>query len=385
MNEYSLATRWYNYFAVKILFLSSSLAQKFGGAAFSESALCGELSKKNEVLVLSRTNRLDVRFAEAQGIKRVKGFKPFEVLLAYFNSKHWLVTDLIEADVFHLNGHWFWENYFFAKLCKKYGTPYVLHPRGMLWVAYRRPRLKKCFNWLIGNWIVQNASKIILLSKYEKNHCKPYKVKNQDLCVVPNGISTPTPTVNNSIREKYFLYLGRVEPRKNLEFLIRAFSTLNQKDPTTVLRIVGPVEKNYDVPLTKLIEELKLQSCVFLEGPKYGAEKDSLMVGSVAVIYPAFEESFGRTVFEAFASGTICLLPDLSGGAEYVRGFAPEVVYEGTSEIALAKKMAEILNLPNEKRMACISLSQEWISKYLNWPLIAQQVLDIYRQILVCK
>lgn len=367
---------------MKILFLTSSLAQHFGGAAFSESALCSQLAKDNDVTILSRVERLDPVFAQRQGLKDVRGFKPFEVLLAFLFSKHWLANEIKQADVFHLNGHWFWENYFFARLCHRNRVPYILHPRGMLWVSYRKPRVKKLFNLVIGNWIVQNASKVILLSKFEKGHCKPYKVESTKLVIIPNGISSVSTHELVPAEPSYFLYLGRIEPRKNLEFLIRAFLSFGQNEGSIVLRLVGPVEKEYDSVVLGLINKLGLSDRVFLEPPKYGLEKDQLVANALAVVYPAFEETFGRTVFEAFASGTVCLLPDASGGAEYVMGFAPEVIYRAKSETSLAEKMREVSQLSQEKRKDCIQKSQRWISKYLNWNEVTHQVLEIYKQVL---
>lgn len=367
---------------MKILFLTSSLAPHFGGAAVSESSLCFELGKSNDVTVLSRSNRLDLAFAHRQGLKNVKSFKPTEVLFAYLFKNHWLAKEVKGSEVFHLNGHWFWENFFFARLCHRYGVPYLLHPRGMLLVAYRRPWLKRLFNRLIGNWIVQNASKIILLSKFEKNHCVPYQVSPSKFVIIPNGISSVTSRAMGTSKQRYFLYLGRIEPRKNLEFLIRAFLLFSQTDSSSVLRLVGPIEKKYDSVVLNEIKKLGLEHRISLEPPKYGTEKDELVGNAVAVIYPAFEETFGRTVFESFASGTVCLLPDASGGAEYVRGFAPEMIYQSQSEDSLSVKMREVVDLSYEVRRDCLQRSQKWISKYLNWAEISEQVLNTYKQVI---
>ncbi|MFM8315566.1 MAG: glycosyltransferase [Deltaproteobacteria bacterium] len=368
---------------MNILFLTSSLAPHFGGAAFSESALSSELSKKNQVTVLSRLNRVDPEFAKTQGIGRVEAFRPIEVLIAYFFSFHRLAKAVSKADIFHLNGHWYWENYFFARLCNKYRVPYVFHPRGMLWVGYRKPRIKKMFNVLLGNWIASHAAKVILLSEFEKEHCRPYPLKAENLVVVPNGIDSTDRSPTMSQSSQYFLYLGRIEPRKNLEFLIRAFKIFFDKNNSCALRLMGPVERKYDVRLRALIKKLSLENIVQFEEPKYGEEKNQVLRGAQAVIYPAFEEPFGRTVFEAFAAGTLCLVPEKSGGSEYVKKFVPEAIYESNSEVALAKKMEAILSLHQPIRSNWIQQSQNWISKNLNWKSISNDVLEIYQQVLV--
>lgn len=363
---------------MKILFLTSSLAAHYGGAAFSESALSSELSKKFEVVVLSRRKRLDKAFIAQQAIQSVKSFAPFSVFLAFLNPRHSISREIRSADVFHLNGHWFWENYFFARLCRRYQVPYILHPRGMLWVSYRKPRLKKLFNFLLGNWIVSHASKIILLSCFEKKHLESYRVREDQIEVIPNGISGVSGDCLSGETEPYFLYLGRIEPRKNLEFLIRAFSIVFQKDKTTRLRLVGPVERRHDRILIQLIESLGLKSAVTLEAPVYNEEKNRTYQKAIAVVYPAFEEPFGRTVFEAFAAGTLCLVPEDSGGAEYVKEFGPGLAYQANSENSLAEKMSQTIGLTKENRTQLVKEAKVWVLENLNWREVTQKVIGVY-------
>ncbi len=367
---------------MKILFLSSSLAPHFGGAAVSESALSAELSKEHNVLVLSRQDRLDKEFVERQGIKSTLPFKPISVLFAFLKPGHPLNREIRSSDVFHLNGHWFWENYFFARLCYRYGVPYILHPRGMLWVAYRRPYLKKLFNLILGNWIVSHASKVILLSEFERNHCEGYPVKEDNLTVFPNGIRCVEGGGDSLSTGSYFLYLGRIEPRKNLEFLIRVFSQIYKKNSSVQLRLVGPVERNYDSLLKRLVSKYKLEEVIKIQSAVYNQEKIDLLRNASAVIYPAKGEPFGRTIFEAFAAGTLCLIPTNSGGVEYVEKFAPFVIYEEKSEDSLATKMQEVLALTYSERNQHIKNSQNWVSTHLDWTAITQKIVKIYHQIL---
>lgn len=367
---------------MKILFLSSSLAPQFGGAAFSESALSSALGRQHDVVVLSRKNRVDSSFAKNQGIKKLITFSPVSVLLAFLNPWHLLAREIRSSDVFHLNGHWFWENYFFARLCHRYGVPYVLHPRGMLWVAYRKPKLKKLFNLLFGNWIVAHASRVILLSRFEKKHCEAYRLNKERIVVIPNGVSSFSEMLEASLPEPYFLYLGRIEPRKNLEFLIKAFAEFYKRNPSCTLRLIGPVEKQYDQILKELVSDLRLEKAITFEQAVYGTEKENVLKNSLAVVYPAFEEPFGRTIFESFAAGTLCLIPEDSGGAEYVEQFAPYMIY-GNNEIdSLKNKMDSVYSLPQSQRANYVEVCRTWVSTHLDWMAITQQVLQIYSQVL---
>jgi glycosyltransferase involved in cell wall biosynthesis len=357
------------------------MAPRFGGAAVSESCLSAHLSEKHQVTVLSRNDRADAAFAKEQGVAKLITFSPFSVLLAFLNPKHPISREVASSDLFHLNGHWFWENYFFARLCYRYQIPYVLHPRGMLWGAYRKPQLKRLFNFLIGNWIASHASKVILLSEFEKRHCEKYPIQSQKLVVIPNGIDAPSEMHLEQQIENYFLYLGRVEPRKNLEFLIEGFATFFKQKKDFKLRIVGPVERGYDESLNQLIRDRNLEGVVTIEPAVYGDKKRLLLQKAKAVVYPAIEEPFGRTVFEAFSEGTLCVVPDKSGGAEYVRQFAPGLIYQEDDVGSLAERLSSICQMPDEKRSEQLKKSQVWVSLNLNWGSITRRVISLYEQV----
>src|SRR4051812_15158064 len=100
-----------------IIVTSQALTPWYGGSAISEASLCSHLGKNCKVTVLCREGAVDYAFVQSFGLKDVREYRPREVVDAWRNPKHWLSRTLDEADVFHLNGHWKWENYFFARLC----------------------------------------------------------------------------------------------------------------------------------------------------------------------------------------------------------------------------------------------------------------------------
>lgn len=118
----------------------------------------------------------------------------------------------------------------------------------------------------------------------------------------------------------YFLYLGRQDPYKNLERLIRAFSALpHHKDYQ--LWIAGPQDKRFTPVLQALVEELSITNQVkFLNYVPY-SELPKIISGAVSLVFPSLWEGFGFPVLEAMACGTpvitsyLSSLPEVAGDA----------------------------------------------------------------------
>jgi glycosyltransferase involved in cell wall biosynthesis len=127
----------------------------------------------------------------------------------------------------------------------------------------------------------------------------------------------------HGIRGDYFLYLGTLQPRKNLRRLVDAFAAFVGRDSrvrTPLLVLAGKRGWLYD----ELFEQVRRQG---LEGrvsfPGYVAEEDkaALLSGALAFTFPSLHEGFGLPVLEAHACGcpvitsTTSSLPEVAGDA----------------------------------------------------------------------
>lgn len=122
------------------------------------------------------------------------------------------------------------------------------------------------------------------------------------------------------LREPYILYIGTIEPRKNLVRLVEAFHRIAQLCPDHNLVIAGMKGWMYD-DLFEAVQRLKLESRVAFAG--FIAEEDKPYVISAAAVfaYPSLYEGFGIPVLESLACGTPTLagnrssLPEVAGDA----------------------------------------------------------------------
>jgi glycosyltransferase involved in cell wall biosynthesis len=370
---------------LKILLVTPGLTPSFGGSAVSEASLCQFLEKNSELNVFCRRGKLDRAFTDAYDIVHVEEYKPIEVFRAWLNKKHPLSRAFQILDVIHLNGHWKWENYFWAKLARRHSVPLIFHPRGMLVAGYRKPWTKKVFNLLLGNYVLRSAARIIALSNFEVRQFRLHPILDSQIVVIPNGVTPPRGPVGDikgDRGEPFFLYLGRIEKRKNLIFLIDAFKKFVEAGGAGTLRLIGPVERGYDREIVRHLKEINLESRVALEHAKYGREKWQLMFKSTAVIYPAWEEPFGRVPFEALSISVPVIVPERSGSAEYLKPSFPHCTYLDSDINSLADQMRWMATEPNQDRTAEVAAAHRWVIERLDWRVVGTEVLQLYQNVI---
>lgn len=189
----------------------------------------------------------------------------------------------------------------------------------------------------------------------------------------------PRPGFRKATIEKsrsYLLFVGTIEPRKNIAGLIRAYRSL-------------PASLREDHPLFLAggigwgNEEIKslLGSDVHQLGYLSDDELVALMNGATAMVYPSFYEGFGLPPLEAMACG----VPVISSH----RGSLAEVVGEGAlivepeDEAAMAKAMTDVLK-SKELRESLVRKGNEQLKKF-SWEKTARETAEGYRRVLAAS
>lgn len=375
---------------LKVVILSPGLLPHFGGSAFSEVSLCASLSMKCELTVLCPKGKVDHPFIRSHGLASVGEYDRQDIWLAYKDANHWLRLVISRSDIFHLNGHWRWENHFFSRICVRHEIPYVLHPRGMLFMGHRRVRLKQLFNLTIGNYIIKNAARVIALSRYEVSQFAVHPIDPKKIAIIPNGISMPAvelfPVYSDSmLPSRYFLYIGRLESRKNLFFLLEAYALYRDLGGKTSLLFVGPPERGYENEISSKVKNLGFENDVRILPPVFDEKKWTLMRGAAAVIYPSLDEPFGRVPFEAVVAGVVPIIPDQSGSCEYLGKFIPWAIYKHQDKNSLAGVLWKISEdgIPNSDNG--LMSANRWVRENLGWGRVSQAVISLYDEIVTVQ
>lgn len=186
-----------------------------------------------------------------------------------------------------------------------------------------------------------------------------------------------------ALPERYLLYLGSFDQRKNLSTLLRAFALLVNKQQQVRLVIAGRLPGR-DRPLfpdpRRLVRGLGIEERVIFTGWVPEEDKPALYSGATAFVFPSFYEGFGLPVVEGLACGTPVIASN--------RSSLPEVVGEGgilvepTDVEALAEAM-EVLLVDDTLRAELRQRALAQAAKF-SWKQMALETLAVYRKAVGC-
>jgi glycosyltransferase involved in cell wall biosynthesis len=182
------------------------------------------------------------------------------------------------------------------------------------------------------------------------------------------------------IGKKYIVFVGRIEPRKNISGLIKAFAYLKGKGFRDLcLVIVGDQDRLFrERHIFFEIEQMGLaQDIIFTGGV---SEQDLCMLynGAEMLVYPAFAEGFGLPVVEAMACG----IPVITSNSTALREVAGDagVLVNPNSFKEIAEGMERVLVDQGLKEELSFK-GLEWIKNF-RWQKTAQETIQVYRSVL---
>ena len=180
------------------------------------------------------------------------------------------------------------------------------------------------------------------------------------------------------INGEYFLYLGTIEPRKNLERLIEAYSIfakkINEKPPFLVL--AGAKGWLYDSIFQK-VKDLGLSENVIFTQYVPSEFINPLMCGSISFVFPSIYEGFGMPPLEAMACGVPVLSSDSASLPEVTADCA--VICDAYSCESIADGLFRLYS-DDELRK---DLSKRGIerAKKFTWEKSAECLYNVYKEL----
>ncbi len=171
------------------------------------------------------------------------------------------------------------------------------------------------------------------------------------------------------------LYLGTLEPRKNIPNLLRAYAKVKHEVGMPLL-IGGGKGWNFD-EIFSTYEQLQLHDSVSFLGYVPGEELPLWYNAATAFIYPSRYEGFGIPPLEAMASGTPVLTTNATSIPEVVGDAAIQVDPDDLEQ--MAQELVRIANdasLRDDLRERGLLRAQAF-----SWENLAKATLDVYRKV----
>ena len=240
----------------------------------------------------------------------------------------------------------------------------------------------------------RKTDKIIAVSKSTKNDLvELYNINPEKIKVIYSGVSLESRIKNQESRifevqkkynlpEKYILYLGTLEPRKNIIGLIKAFELLKFKQRRPAQGGL-PAEDNYKLVIAgskgwlykdifKTVENSPAKNDIIFTGFIDDEDKSILYSQAELFVYPSFYEGFGFPPLEAMACGTPVITSNFSSLPEAVGNAAIMINPYNLDE--LCRAMEIVLN-DDELKDILIARGLEQTKKF-SWQKCARETLD---------
>lgn len=180
--------------------------------------------------------------------------------------------------------------------------------------------------------------------------------------------------------ERYVLYLGGFDQRKNVPTLIRAFARAREALGDSHCLVIAGQLPERESPLfpdpRRVVAELGLEEAVVFVGWVAEEDKPTLYSGATCFVYPSLYEGFGLPPLEAMACGVPVIASDASSLPEVVGGAGLLVAPQDAD--ALAEAMITVLS--DEDLRA--SLRQRGITQAekFSWEKTARETLEVYQE-----
>jgi len=234
---------------------------------------------------------------------------------------------------------------------------------------------------------VESADHIITISKYSRSEILDWSgIDPSNVSVIYLGVSgrfrpVTDPQVVERVRhryrlpERFILYIGSTEPRKNMRRAVEAFNLFKKKHANYHLVVAG-VSYRY-ISLQKAFEGLNLER-VLWAGYVEDLDLPSLYTMADLLFFPSLCEGFGLPPLEAMACGTPVVTSDKTSIPEIVGDAA--ILINPHEPKHMADALEKVLSSKSTRRML-IKNGKKHASNF-DWEKTAKQTRELYARII---
>ena len=186
--------------------------------------------------------------------------------------------------------------------------------------------------------------------------------------------------VSRQLPDTFILYLGTLEPRKNVDGLIRAYARWREREPDPPPLIVAGGKGWYYNKIFELVESLNLTGTIRFPGYIPQEELPLWYNAASLFVYPSHFEGFGLPVLEAMACGAPVITSKASSLPEVVGRNGAARLVSPTDDEALAQAMAELMARADLRA----SMSERGLAQAakFRWEKMARETVAIYQKVL---
>jgi len=366
--------------------ISAAVHRRAGLGRYAESL--------TRALVAAHPDRYALFYNRERGVKPLPGLERLPIRTVALGYKPWRmlvwlgqlarigIDNLLpDAKLFHATEH---------LLLSLRSIPTVLTVHDLIF--RQLPEHHKPLNrWYLNLTVplyCRRANHVIAISEYTRRHLiAAYGLPPEKITVVHEAAAPrfhlQSPEAIAAVRgryslpDRYLLFVGTIEPRKNLTRLLAAFETIHAERLSDGLVIVGKRGWLYDDFFARL-EQSPLKDAVLFPGYLMDEDLPAVYAGAQALVFPSLCEGFGLPVLEAMACGTPVVSSNASSipevGGEAALYFDPTDTAEITTTIRRLLREADLRD-----SMRTLGLAQ---AARFSWGLAATATEAVYDAVL---
>lgn len=303
----------------------------------------------------------------------------------------------LDLDLIHLHGLWpTWTMTVRQWSRVRRGGPYVVSPHGMLdpWALGRSRWTKRLAGWLYANRLLEEAQILHSLCASETSAILSF-TQTTRVEEIPNGVSLPgdfrrdvagfgVGDERSTDARRCALFLGRLDPKKNVLALLSAWRAASVRDPSLERRwrlcVVGWGPDGYVSELRRYIGAHGLGSSVYLRGPAFGEARTAAYREADLFVLPSLSEGLPMAVLEAWSFGVPALM---SAQCNLEFGFAHGAAFPcGTDPESLESALLVATALGKNELAGAGERARALVEETFNWPAVASAMRKLYQDAL---
>jgi len=295
--------------------------------------------------------------------------------------------EIAQFDVIHIHDHRTLLTVIASHYARKYGIPYVLQAHGALPQDTGSTRMKRLFDLLWSKKVILGAAGVIALNETEAERYRELGVDEGRIAIFPNGIDFaeyPDLPARGRFRAKWgiddatkvVLYLGRLDPTKGIDLLIRSFAKVAGEFDDAVLMLVGG-DMGHNEEFRQRVRSLDLDDRVIFTGFVSKEDKMAAFTDADVFVTPSFT-GFPVTFLEACLCGTPIVTTgrgDLLGWVDGAVGFNTEYTPEALAD-AIGRLLAD-----DALRAKFGEQAKELVRTRYNWRAIVHDIEAFYAKV----
>lgn len=178
--------------------------------------------------------------------------------------------------------------------------------------------------------------------------------------------------------EPFFLFISTIEPRKNVETIVKAFNEYKKRTNDDRKLVIAGRKGWRSESIFETIHNSPYAEDIIVPGYISNNDRAYLLSHASAFVYPSLYEGFGIPVLEAFAYNLPVITTNISSLPE-VGGNAAVYIDDAADYIALSRCMYDVINWSAGEHQERNALMQKQLS-FFSWKKNAEEIMQIFQR-----